>query len=632
MNTGATSLAEIMADFKTAHDEGQHCQAPTPIVNVKSIVSRPTSLKRVEFFAILMIALALALAMSQGFLASAPLITGARRAASESNGNRQARFESEFPERGVSASSNGGIVVRNEGKESGRKAGAHVSKRRVERKIIKSKLGNKVKSKLRNRRRFRSRRRSGLKVRSKAEFKQRRLHNESKINLRTNGDEQLNLKLAHKREAKSEAKEELEIKSVQVTDITSGFNNESHANLNSEPELASETKQYAELNSAKSGQQDDSQLEEREEQQHNAESLQKASGGRPFVYEDEARKNDLKDKAKRRLLWCMPRSDGFNNQLITVYEGIRCAQRLGRTLVLPLMYENVRYDTNINGSGPYPFEEYFETNALSRIVSVITPAQLMLEGGPRCEGRVFFAQDRKQKLSKVYKDRFNLTFEHIRYLQGRDGAFLRKSAPCVDDSACTSAMYTRSDELGPYSNYATAGQGYSLASPRMRAIRAAFVPTPVVHEIANAVLLHIGPHVAFNAIHVRRGDYREKCKQLARECEVFGSNSMLQSKAHIQAGIAALAHPSLPLFVSTTHTAECRALLAVTDLRLVFMDDVKLPRRFEWTATRPDILSIASQIVASRALHFIGNRFSSYSSTINYFRLLRNKDEQMLFF
>eukprot|EP00171_Calliarthron_tuberculosum_P003879 IDg3879t1 len=188
-----------------------------------------------------------------------------------------------------------------------------------------------------------------------------------------------------------------------------------------------------------------------------------------------------------RLLWSTPRSGGFNNQLISIYEGIRCAQLLGRTLVLPLMFENVRNDTTTKGVGPFPFEDYFNVEALSAVVRVTTPAELEGWHGRHCSGRVLYASSkhfyaterRKPRLFKQqYRRLLGLDAVFSPKLAKAEGMLLRQSEPCIDDSACDARIFTRTDEFGAYSDYADDGQGYSLRrSMRLKTIRAAFVPS-----------------------------------------------------------------------------------------------------------------------------------------------------------
>lgn len=326
------------------------------------------------------------------------------------------------------------------------------------------------------------------------------------------------------------------------------------------------------------------------------------------------------------LLFITPRSGGFNNQLITVYEAIRCAKKHGRTVVLPLIYENVRADTTSNGVGPFPFEDYFDVSKLERVVRTTTPARLDDEGFP-CDilyfksAPHFKANDKrvprllKQQYSKRYQValKFAHSFKHPwRYV-------------CVDDSLCNPP-----EEFGVYSDYHNSGQGYNIrASSALRQIRAAFHPSRVVQGIARHITSSIGGR--YNAMHVRRGDFKTKCEELPVLCKRFGNYSFVQSREYLLQKAAEMREP-LPIFISTTHEDECRDIFRSSSVRTLFMVDFGVPQDVEWALERTDVMSFASQIVASHAAQFVGNRFSSYTSEINNMRYLRDTADIMTFF
>lgn len=333
----------------------------------------------------------------------------------------------------------------------------------------------------------------------------------------------------------------------------------------------------------------------------------------------------------RGLLWITPRSGGFNNQLITVYEAIRCAQKHRRTVVLPLIYENVRADTS-KGEGPYPFEDYFNISALSSTVRFTTPAKLDRTGLP-CHTILFTtsahfkanARRIPRLLKQQYVKRYAVQLEYRDYITSNT------HATCVDDSLCPVYEFRHPQEFGSYSMYHHTGQGYSvLRSSRLRHIRAALQPSDTVSLIAQNVLRHIGTQ--FNAMHIRRGDYSTKCSELPNICEQFGVNAFMQSTHSVLSKISDFQIPSLPLFISTTHPDECRQMFANTSLRLVFMDDLQLPPSAQWASDRIDIISYASQIVASFAEEFVGNRFSSFTTEINNMRLIKDLHTPLRFF
>lgn len=331
--------------------------------------------------------------------------------------------------------------------------------------------------------------------------------------------------------------------------------------------------------------------------------------------------------AANGLLWMTPRTGGFNNQLITVYQAIRCAQTHRRTVVLPLIYENVRADTSSKGTGPYPFEDYFDIEALRQIVPVTTPRELDETGLP-CS-TIFFATSKHFKaterriprlLKQQYTKRYPVNLTFVESISAHRGEV------CMDDSFCDIPS-----EFGVYSDYKETGQGFSIRrSPVLRAIRAAFKPSPVVQKIADIALKGIGG--PFNAMHVRRGDFGTKCEELPLVCEEYGNNSFVQSPEWILQKASNFPNPHLPLFLSTTHPDECRELFSGRDVKLIFMDDFQVPSEFSWAVERTDIISFASQLVVSRADGFVGNRFSSYTTEINNMRFLRNRNDRLTFF
>ena len=339
-----------------------------------------------------------------------------------------------------------------------------------------------------------------------------------------------------------------------------------------------------------------------------------------------------------RYLFSTPRSGGFNNQLITIYESIRCAQILGRTLVLPLIYENVRADTSSKGEGPYPFTDYFDIEHISKAVKAITPEKLFSNYNNPCDGSILYASSKHffaleyripRLLKQQYRKLYKIQPVFMPELARRNGRRLREEALCIDDSACPNLE--SADEFGPYSDYEGDGQGYSLrTSSVLREIRSSFYPSATVKRIADSVLKNIGG--PFNAVHLRRGDFDTKCSEIPKVCEKYGPESMWQTKQGLQQRIMKFKNPSLPLFVSTTHSEECRELLSGYGLNVVFMEDTEFPHPVMWALNRTDIIAYASQIVASRSEEFIGNRFSSYSTTINYIRILENSQEATQFF
>lgn len=337
----------------------------------------------------------------------------------------------------------------------------------------------------------------------------------------------------------------------------------------------------------------------------------------------------LTHKKSEKYLWLTPRLGGFNNQLITIYEALNCARIHGRIPVLPLMYENGRQDTSMEGWGPYPFEDYFDMSAAHSFLRGTTPAELDIVGLP-CQ-TIYFSTCTHFKASAYRIPRLLQQQYAYRY------SVLLKFLPvfnypvkytCVDDSMC---RRIDAKALGEYSVYEEAGQGYNIRkSPILQELRAILKPSFVITEIANMVVQLLP--TLFNAVHIRRGDFSSKCAELPQICRRFGNSSMIQSGEDIAQKIEEFQSPDLPLFVATTHPGECRRLLQKLEVQLFFMEDFALPPHVQWAKSRTDILSFAEQVIASHAEQFIGNRFSSFSTEIKNLRYLRNESDTLNFF
>lgn len=333
--------------------------------------------------------------------------------------------------------------------------------------------------------------------------------------------------------------------------------------------------------------------------------------------------------SKVKYLWITPRTGGFNNQMITIYEAIRCAKLYQRTVVLPLIYENVRADTSSKGEGPYPFEDYFDLNGFAGIVDIVAPPFFNTENPP-CNTIHYWTSSHFKatgnRIPRLIKQQYTKKLPLNKQFMEKHNRPQRLT--CVDDSFCEKQEW---QVFGAYSQYNETGQGYNIRkSPELLHIRAAFKPSKVVQQLANFILKSI--NIPFNSMHVRRGDFSTKCNEIPKICDHFGSDAFVQSQEAIFTAISNFANPSLPVFISTTHSDECRELLKDANVKLIYFDDFKLPEHLLWTLHRTDILSFASQIVSSHAQDFIGNRFSSYTTEINNMRYLRNRKDQISFF
>jgi hypothetical protein len=77
------------------------------------------------------------------------------------------------------------------------------------------------------------------------------------------------------------------------------------------------------------------------------------------------------------------RSDGFNNQLMSMYNAMAMAMELNRTWVLPWFMQGFQYHTKPHG--PWPFEDFFDVDNINRAsggrLRVITVDDFLKVGG-----------------------------------------------------------------------------------------------------------------------------------------------------------------------------------------------------------------------------------------------------------
>ena len=325
-----------------------------------------------------------------------------------------------------------------------------------------------------------------------------------------------------------------------------------------------------------------------------------------------------------RFMWMRPRSGGFNNQIQSIYYAIACAMTENYTFVLPHMFENVRQDTNFNGEGPYPFVDYLEKKELGALMNVVEPHEAAkLTRGRNCTIRTrqrVEQYSQTTRLFSIYCEELGVCAERVRKVEDTD--------LCVDQTVCP-----RNSLLGAYSLYNSTGQGFSVKrSALLQNIVMHLHPSDVVLAIARRGRDMIGG--PYNALHVRRGDYRTKCTRMEKLCEEYGEESMYQSIDTIVRTLGVFKNVSLPVFVSSTHGSEVKASLeeAGVNKPIWIMEDFEMLPEVEKYVNRTDIVSLASQIIAIHADNFVGNRFSSYTTEINNRRLIRDSNAELNFF
>lgn len=377
-------------------------------------------------------------------------------------------------------------------------------------------------------------------------------------------------------------------------------------------------------------------------------------------------------KRRTEYLWITPRSDGFNNQLISVYQGLLCARLLSRTAVLPHLYENVRWDTKRRG--PFPFEDYFHLSPFSapdfnppvttvsllwsslrrkhetKISTTVPPVSKLRTLPPSrfsfkdvCDdGQLYHADKSRSRHGKPLLHFYRQSlFTGLRMAKVNRSSILTlvqlqkgnraANMQCIDDSLCP----RYEGQLGPYSNYRVNGQGFDIRrSLVFREIRSRLHATAAIKRLATKWIDEEIGQKDFNAMHVRLGDFRKKCKREVKLCRKYGKGAILQSRKTLLKTLKRFSNQSLPVFVSTTDVRMCKKMFNKKRLEMpmMYMQDFRLGKDFQKMRRRTDQLALASQVMASYAKEFVGNRFSSFTSEINNMRYVKNGEEELMFF
>lgn len=125
----------------------------------------------------------------------------------------------------------------------------------------------------------------------------------------------------------------------------------------------------------------------------------------------------------------------------------------------------------------------------------------------------------------------------------------------------------------------------------------------------------------YGAIHIRRGDYRDKCKEVLHNSTLY--MSCYQSLDAILQVIERK-DPSIKWYIATNdfNEREIRAFLDRKGIETVNFHDIKehLPLSLD-----PIEVSIIDQLICINSIHFHGNFYSSFSRTIAEKRALVNK-------
>ena len=133
----------------------------------------------------------------------------------------------------------------------------------------------------------------------------------------------------------------------------------------------------------------------------------------------------------------------------------------------------------------------------------------------------------------------------------------------------------------------------------------------------------------FLSTHLRRGDYHGHCKRMPQACDLFGEMSFVQNLTLVTSVLKSECERSgiYTIFVATDDHSFMRELNGAQNATTILFlsSESLLKNMYPRLSQRPDQVSFAEQIVAGMAMHFIGNRFSSFSNTIVNYRLQANR-------
>lgn len=414
--------------------------------------------------------------------------------------------------------------------------------------------------------------------------------------------------------------------------------------------------------------------------------------------------------------WLFPtlRRDGLNNQKQDLYAAIACAVATRRVLVLPPFLTGVQYWRWARG--PYPFGDFFSVDALATSLPglwVASPEEaaaacptLAVVGG-WCSAR------RRARAPPSIKTYSRLGVKVVCMSSSAAAAATAAGqVRCTNTIGCPPVTAFWGETYAGYEH----GQGWSVdaappgppsASPvatpfaavgedpaelqraaeaaerhrvrhhplRYGAIVAAVAPSPPIAAAAAAMAATLGP---YNAAHIRRGDYKSKCREMPTECATYGRDSFVPSVAHVVAVLTGgrLRRPHLPLFVATDApnwvSKRLAPALSSMNVSVVLPATLRqaLTERYGghrrgvfWTSgpgadaaatddndsnalavtaaegmltnrlagAAVDQWAVAEQVVAVGAVDFIGNRFSSFSADVRVRRQEARPSDPVLF-
>ena len=312
---------------------------------------------------------------------------------------------------------------------------------------------------------------------------------------------------------------------------------------------------------------------------------------------------------------------GFNNQLQEVVAAIALASTLKWCIVLPFFGEQITWDHNVMDR-IYPFEDYFDTSALAKMVPIISTKAWLLQCNRTLDldiSHITCARKEKRDLTNPqYDTRLGIQVKSTTQEDNWKTLLGHKASI----PACFGLNWPRCFSR-PILRFKTrvGTPKWVLAfetSVKFQEVWRTLVPAHYVHSLAMAVVREAKPYIA---IHIRVGDFNKWCKQTggaAFKCPTLPTmfnDTLTISRLYKTSKVFIACDPRyLPGVLSTFGTLQQQEAS-----QLSFFS---LPPAFD--KLRPDVKSIAEQTICAHAVAFAGNSYSTWTHTVHYMRRLQN--------
>lgn len=316
------------------------------------------------------------------------------------------------------------------------------------------------------------------------------------------------------------------------------------------------------------------------------------------------------DNAPRKKLLVLPRPDGFFNQIQDVHRTISICQSQHLDYVYPDLYNYVQYHRDQTSS--FPFTDYFDVQE-SDFAAHFYPLHAQDNLTLVCPVNVRHDTTSNHKLFQ--KHQLSKRVNEV-IIEPDLNEAIEKARHSKNNLLLLSGRYLDQVDFGVYSDYGN-GQGWSTAeSTGYREVVSRLRPAKQIRDAVETIRSSL---TQYNAMHVRRGDYATKAREIGAHrygssslAETFGEQSFYQSTDYLAQTLSAEFDRRHPILVASERPAELRSELSQSGFDLVSARDFQsvLP------SLRQDIVGLVEVLLCGEAVKFIANRYSSFSTAI----------------